>query len=346
MDFCFIHSADLHLGGRRWLREKPSSQHIADTASRADQLALTALVDLCLQEGAKVLLCSGDLVDGWCRDHTVGMWLVHELLRLREGSCEAVLLLGNHDVRTRVVKPLLLPEHACCLGLGGPETRVFDALGLALHGWSFPEPAQPTDVASLYPAPLAGLLNVGLLHTSAEGRRGHSDYAPCSRRTLRRHGYDYWALGHVHTREVIAEDPWIVFPGNLQGRGARESGAKGATLVRVSSGKIRSVEHRSLDALRFATVVADTSAARNFDDVVCAAKCALLRATAEAEGRPLVVRLVLNGVAGAACTLAVPTWERPATFKAFRHELCSDCLWVDETWVNTGVGSWLLDVAA
>jgi DNA repair exonuclease SbcCD nuclease subunit len=82
------------------------------------------------------------------------------------------------------------------------------------------------------------------------------------------HGYDYWALGHVHAREVVATEPWIVFPGNLQGRGLREPGPKGATLVRVSAGRVASVEHRSLDTLRFATVVADTSDSERFDDVL------------------------------------------------------------------------------
>ena len=35
-------------------------------------------------------------------------------------------------------------------------------------------------------------------------------------------GYDYWALGHVHQREVVHEAPHVVFPGNLQGRHVRD----------------------------------------------------------------------------------------------------------------------------
>jgi exonuclease SbcD len=346
MDFCFVHASDLHLGGRRWLRSTPSDARIARSVSLADRLALGALVDLCLAERAKMLLCSGDIIDGWCRNHQVGLVLVQELLRLRHAGCEVVLLLGNHDVRTRVMKPLLLPQHAFVLGRHGPETRVLERLGVALHGWSFPEPEAPVDVASLYPAPLAGHLNIGLLHTSAEGRNGHANYAPCSRRTLRGAGYDYWALGHVHAREVIATEPWIVFPGNLQGRGPREAGPKGATLVQVRAGRIASVEHRSLDALRFATVVVDTNQAERFDDVLTAAHAALVRATGEAEGRPLVARLVLEGAAGAACALAVPPWERGAALGAVTRALCDHSVWVDETWIDTGVGSWLVDVAA
>ena len=71
------------------------------------------------------------------------------------------------------------------------------------------------------------------IHTSVDGREGHDPYAPTRLDVLRSKGHDYWALGHVHEREVLCRNPWVVFPGNLQGRHARETGAKGATLVEV-----------------------------------------------------------------------------------------------------------------
>ncbi|WP_214429507.1 metallophosphoesterase family protein, partial [Escherichia coli] len=82
-----------------------------------------------------------------------------------------------------------------------------------------------------YPPAEPGYFNIGILHTSLTGQEGHDVYAPCSVDDLRRAGYDYWALGHIHERQVVAEAPAIVFPGNLQGRHAREAGPKGATLV-------------------------------------------------------------------------------------------------------------------
>jgi DNA repair exonuclease SbcCD nuclease subunit len=343
-DLRFVHAADLHLGGRRWLRTRPTDRAIAERVRLADRLALGALVDLCLTERADLLLCAGDIIDGWCRDHGVGLWLVRELLRLRDARCEVALVFGNHDVRTRVLRPLLLPDHTRTLGLSGPETRVVDRLGVAIHGWSFPEPAEQGDVADRYPEPLADLFNVGLLHTSAEGRRGHARYAPCSRRALRRHGYDYWALGHVHAREVVAQSPWIVFPGNLQGRGAREPGPKGATVVRAAGGRVASVEHRSLDAVRFETVEADASEAERFDDVLRAAGRAIERVVIHAEGRPVIVRLVLIGEAGAALTLEVPPTRRRAAFRAVAAGLGAGAACIDE--IRLDVGSWSMDLAA
>jgi DNA repair exonuclease SbcCD nuclease subunit len=346
-DFCFVHAADLHLGGRRWLRSEPADRGFSERVRLADRLALRALVDLCLEERAAILLLAGDIIDGWCRDHRVALELVHQLFRLRDAECDVALVLGNHDVRTRLMKPMLLPGWARVLGVGAPETQVLERLGVALHGWSFPEAEALTDIATLYPAPIPGLVNVGLLHTSADGRRGHAAYAPCSRRTLRAHGYDYWALGHVHAREVISTCPWIIFPGNLQGRGPQELGPKGATLAKVRDGRVVSAEHRALDALRFETIIANTEDTERFDDLLAVAHAALARATEGAGGRPVVARLVLSGIAGAAAALSVPQRERSAALRAAGRELCGASMWLDEVWVDGGpvAGAWRVELA-
>jgi DNA repair exonuclease SbcCD nuclease subunit len=65
-------------------------------------------------------------------------------------------------------------------------------------------------------------------------------------------GYDYWALGHVHQREILSENPMIVFPGNIQGRHIRESGDKGCMLVTVEDSV--NAEFRSLDVIRWETI--------------------------------------------------------------------------------------------
>ena len=51
-------------------------------------------------------------------------------------------------------------------------------------------------------------------------------------------GFDYWALGHVHKRQVHCECPWVVMPGMPQGRDIGEAGPKSASLLTISDGKI------------------------------------------------------------------------------------------------------------
>lgn len=70
------------------------------------------------------------------------------------------------------------------------------------------------------------------MHTSLDGVTGHDPYAPCSLGDLMGHGYDYWALGHIHRRSQQAQDGCrVVMPGIPQGRHAREPGLGSVTLV-------------------------------------------------------------------------------------------------------------------
>src|SRR5208283_1107022 len=149
-----------------------------------------------------------------------------------------------------------------------PETVILGDLGIAIHGQSFATAAVTKDLASSYPAARHGLFNIGMLHTSLNGREGHENYAPCTLDTLKAKGYDYWALGHVHKREVPGENPWIVFPGNTQGRHIREAGPKGCTLVGVEDGAVISVEHRDLHCLIWALCEVDAAGAAHPYDVV------------------------------------------------------------------------------
>ena len=113
--------------------------------------------------------------------------------------------------------------------LNSPATEIIESVGVAIHGQSFASGAVWTELAADYPEPRASLLNIGVLHTALTGRGEHQPYAPTTADRLTDKGYDYWALGHVRTREIVRESPWIVFLGYTQGRHARELGAKGST---------------------------------------------------------------------------------------------------------------------
>jgi hypothetical protein len=86
--------------------------------------------------------------------------------------------------------------------------------------------------------------------------------------------------------------------------------------------------------------------ARRFSDVLELAHAALTRERQQHPGRPTVVRLVVEGVSAAACSLQVPAPERRRALRALARELSDHSLWLDETWVDAGdAGSWRLDAA-
>ncbi|MBK8217848.1 MAG: DNA repair exonuclease [Myxococcales bacterium] len=292
-----VHAADLHVDSPvAGMHDAPG---LRDHAHHATRRALTNLVDLCLSEDARLLLLAGDLFDGSWRDFGTGLFFAQELSRLRDIGCKVVIVRGNHDAESVVSRKLRLADHVHELSTAAPETFVLEHLGVAVHGQGYRTRATRDDLAAGYPSPISGALNVGLLHTSLDGRPGHEPYAPTQRATLVSRGYDYWALGHVHTREVVDRAPYVVFPGNIQGRHVNETGPKGATVLDVSGASIVSVEHRSLDVLRFGKLGLRVERDDGLDELLERARQGIETELEACEGRPLVARVTLEGTLGA-----------------------------------------------
>jgi len=298
-----VHAADLHIDSPLRGLDRYDGAPV-QALRHATRRALENLVTLTLDEGASVLLLAGDLFDGEWRDFGTGLYFASQLARLRDGGARVVLVRGNHDASSVVTSHLRLAEHVTELSTLAPDTCVFEDLGLAVHGQGYRSRAVRDDLAAACPAPLRDLFNVGLLHTSLDGRPGHEPYAPARRETLLEKGYAYWALGHVHAREVVATEPWVVFSGNLQGRHAREVGPKGATLITVDGGKVRAVEARALDVVRWAHVAVSATDARSVDDVLERAREAVADAAREAGARLLALRITVSGLPAVGSTLA------------------------------------------
>ncbi len=112
---------------------------------------------------------------------------------------------------------------------------------------------------------------------------------------MRAKGYDYWALGHVHAREIVSTDPYIVYPGNLQGRHARETGPKGATIITTADNVVESVEHRPLDVFRWELVTVDASVASDALEVVDRVRASVGARARDGDGRVLAARVIVSG---------------------------------------------------
>ena len=114
---------------------------------------------------------------------------------------------------------------------------------------------------------VSGAVNIGILHTSLAGSRGHDLYAPCSVADLQSAGFDYWALGHIHIRAEYSGRTTVVMPGNPQGRDIGETGAKSVTLVTVADDGTLSVETRPTAIARFERFPVDLTGATEWHEV-------------------------------------------------------------------------------
>ncbi len=296
--FSFLHAADLHIDSPLLGLDRYEGAPVTEIRL-ASRRAFENLVELALREGVAFVVLAGDVFDGDWRDYNTGVFLNGQLARLAHRGVHVFLVQGNHDAESVMTRSLKLPPGSRVFGVDAPETVHLEEHRVVLHGQSFASPKITTNLAATYPAAVAGSFNIGVLHTALEGRLGHARYAPCSLVDLSAKRYDYWALGHVHTREVVSRAPWVVFPGNIQGRHVRETGAKGCSLVTVRDGAVVDVRHVALDVVRWAHLVLDVGEVESPDEVIDRLAEEIDAAVAGAEGRLLAVRVRAEGAPGA-----------------------------------------------
>lgn len=327
MRFRFLHAADLHLGARMDGLATPDAA-LAQRFAAASRNAFSGLVDLALAEGADFAVLAGDIFDGPWRDAAIGLFFAREVVRL---GIPVFVLGGNHDAES-VVRQAAIPDppNLHRFPAARPATHRIEALRVALHGQGFAEREELRNLAAGYPPAEPGWFNLGVLHTALTGRAGHAPYAPCTLEDLAAKGYDYWALGHVHAHEVVSRDPWVVYPGAVQGRSVRETGAKGAVLVTVEDGRVTAVDRLVADAVRWAVAEVDLTGASDEAAAEARIAAALAAEAAAAEGRPVALRLRLTGATPLAAALRAGrgAWEdRLRGLAAIAHpDLCLESL--------------------
>lgn len=247
----FIHTADLHLDSplRSLAARNPA---LGDLLRDASRKLLQRLIDTALEEQVDALLIAGDLFDGEQEDVHTAMVLQRELRRLQAQDIPVFIIWGNHDAETRFLesKVLDLPDNVHAFdGRGG--RRHFANDRAMVHGVSFTKRKTPESLLGKYGKPDPHCFNIGMLHTSLTGAEGHNDYAPCTVNELIDKGFDYWALGHIHKRQIHHEQPAIVMPGNPLGRHINEAGERSISLVTLAEGEKPDIRSISLAPVRF-----------------------------------------------------------------------------------------------
>lgn len=331
--FTFLHAADLHIDSPLLGLSRKSPEQARRVAD-ASRVAFENLIKLAIEEQCRFVLFAGDLFDGDWKDYRTGTVFVSQMRRLEDAGIQVYVILGNHDAENRLVGRLDLSPNVHVFGSKEPQSLAVPGLQVTIHGLSYAQRDVTENLAAIYPAPVSGRFNVGLLHTACEGRPGHAPYAPCTVEQLESHGYDYWALGHVHAREILSTDPLIIYPGNLQGRNPRETGAKGATLVRVADDGSVSHEHRVLDLVRWDREVVDVSEANGRSDVQAKIREALLLMQARGDDRSLVVRIVLTGCTPLHAELVTDRTNLREEVETIAASI-SDDLWIEKLEVRT-----------
>ncbi len=287
-----LHTADLHLDSplRSLALRDDRLRGAVDTASRS---ALSGLVDTAIEEGVRAVLIAGDLFDGRERSARTAAFLVSAFDRLGAEGIGVFAIHGNHDAQNPISGAVDMPPNVHVFDGRGGKVQLGDT-NIWIHGVSFRDRHAPESLLPKFAPPVPGAVNIGLLHTSLAGAPGHDRYAPCTVAELRAHGFDYWALGHIHSRAVHSERPFVVMPGMPQGRDMGETGPKSATLIEIAAGAIALREVPS-SVVEFRRVPLDVSGAEDDAEIRRRLRTAFEREAAATVSDAAIARLVLSG---------------------------------------------------
>lgn len=309
--FKFLHAADIHLDSPLRGLDRYDGAPVEEIRG-ATRRALENLVRAAIEQQVAFVVIAGDVYDGDWPDFNTGLFFVRQMGKLREAGIPVVMISGNHDAENKMTRSLELPDNVRTLSTRKPESLDGRAIGFGLehcdvvfHGQGFRTATVDENVVQRYPPGRTGAYNVGLLHTSLDMAGGeHARYAPCSVADLASRQYNYWALGHIHKARLVHEEPPIVFPGNIQGRHIRETGAKGCQLVTVDDRGRPSLEFLPLDVFRWHELTVAVEGAKRADEVMGMIGQSLSRLVREHSELPLAVRVVVTGRCPAHRTLA------------------------------------------
>ncbi len=326
--FKFLHAADIHLDSPlRGLSRYESAP--VDAIRNACRRAFENLVELAISERVAFVLIAGDLYDGDWKDYGTGIYFSRQMGRLAAHGIRVFAVAGNHDAASKTTRALETPANVKMFSSRKAETVLLDDHWVAISGRSFATSHVDENLAAGFEPARKGYFNIGLLHTSLDGREGHAPYAPCSLDDLRSLGHQYWALGHVHRQEVVSEHPHVVFPGCVQGRHIRETGPKGCVLVTVDDGEVVGLEPVALDVFRWSLCEVALGDAADLREVHGRVREALSRELEAADGRPLAIRLHLTGVTPLADDLAARPETLEHGLRSLAAELAGDALWLE-----------------
>lgn len=228
----FIHAGDVHLGNSFTGLSRKLPEKFQQEVQEAGFTAFEGLINLAVDKQVDFVLFPGDLLNGQSVAARVQATLMAGFLRLKTAGIKVLVSFGNHDYAAFQSEPFLWPDNVNVFDHSVQEIVLEARSGerVAFVGFSYADRVEHRDRLADYPVKNPNVdYEVGLYHGSV-GQVG-DDYAAFSIDSMLKKHYDYWALGHIHQRELLHEYPSIAYSGNLQGLNRTETGLKGVLLV-------------------------------------------------------------------------------------------------------------------
>jgi DNA repair protein SbcD/Mre11 len=295
--FKFIHAADLHLDSPfKGLSVK--EPELVELVRNSTFQAYDNLIDLCIKEQVDFLIIAGDIFDSSIKSIRAQLRFKDGLVLLNDYNIQVYIAFGNHDPFNEWLPSIKWSPNVHIFPTD--KTEIFFQKNKSgdvvnIQGMSHMKSGEKRNLSRFFNTQKSHCYEIGILHCNVGGNPDHDPYAPCLLSDLYNSGINYWALGHIHKRSILKEDPYIVYSGNTQGRDINESGGKGCFLVKVKDPSNTTVEFKRLDAITWIPKEIDINGIETLPDLADRLDAEFLKLTEKSDGRPILSRIKLIG---------------------------------------------------
>ncbi|EAF1795900.1 exonuclease SbcCD subunit D [Listeria monocytogenes] len=232
----FLHMADLHLDSP-FIGLSTLPQPLFSAIQESTFQSLERITTVAIKEAVDFVLIAGDIYDSEDQSVRAQARFAKEMKRLEAANIPVFMIHGNHDFIEKHKEKLALPSnvHVFSEQVEVMSHKTATGVSVNIYGFSYNERHIRSSRVGEYKIQGDADFHIALLHGSeVSSSEEHDVYAPFRVQEISKKGFDYWALGHIHKRQLLAESPSIYYPGNIQGRNRKESGEKGASIVTLS----------------------------------------------------------------------------------------------------------------
>ncbi|WP_066367967.1 metallophosphoesterase family protein [Neobacillus fumarioli] len=287
----FIHAADLHLDSpMAGLKHLPAE--LFNRTKESTFTSLQKLTQTAIRLQVDFVIIAGDIFDGEDRSLKAQSRFRKEMLKLEAEGIPVYVVHGNHDHLNGSWVHLDMPKNVYVFPSEVETMKLTTKSGEIVHlyGFSYPVRHVVDRKITEYKKQEGADFHIGILHGNESSGTEHENYAPFTIKELEEKNFDYWALGHIHKRMILSETPPIIYPGNIQGRNKKETGAKGFYHVILSDVETK-MEFCEASDIIWEEVHIDASSAHHFHEILKLCQAAIQQFRKENQGTFLTIYL-------------------------------------------------------
>lgn len=232
----FLHAADLHIDSPfKGFSNVPET--VFNTLRDSTFVAYDRLIETAIKKQVDFILIVGDLFNHEQQSLKAQLHVKNGFEKLKKHRISVFLSYGNHDYIEGNIYPIQFPDNVHIF----KEEKIThypliknEQTIANIYGFSYVKRDVKDNKARQFSIEDNTVpFHIAMLHGTLHGNTDHDPYAPFRLQDLNREPFDYWALGHIHKRQVVQQKPPIVYPGNIQGRHRKELGEKGCYYVKM-----------------------------------------------------------------------------------------------------------------